>query len=92
MSLPKHERINNGSGMLLVILIWFTLVLSKKAEFFTLKGMFLSKLRAYEEANQAFATAVQIDLNLAKAWAQWGSSMTVVCQKSQTTLVLLVMQ
>lgn len=44
----------------------------QKAEFFTLKGMFLSKLRAYDEANQAFATAVQIDLNLAKAWAQWG--------------------
>ncbi|GMM58795.1 histone acetyltransferase [Maudiozyma humilis] len=44
----------------------------QKAEFFTLKGMFLSKLRAYDEANQAFATAVQIDLNLAKAWAEWG--------------------
>ncbi|CCF58558.1 hypothetical protein KAFR_0E04070 [Kazachstania africana CBS 2517] len=44
----------------------------QKAEFFTLKGMFLSKLKAYDEANQAFATAVQIDLNLAKAWAQWG--------------------
>lgn len=45
---------------------------SQKAEFFTLKGMFLSKLKAYDEANQAFATAVQIDLNLAKAWAEWG--------------------
>lgn len=51
-------------------LVYFGTV--QKAEFFTLKGMFLSKLRAYEEANQAFATAVQIDLNLAKAWAQWG--------------------
>ncbi|KAL3231163.1 Transcription-associated protein 1 [Nakaseomyces bracarensis] len=51
-------------------LVYFGTV--QKAEFFTLKGMFLSKLRAYDEANQAFATAVQIDLNLAKAWAQWG--------------------
>ncbi|KAL6949991.1 hypothetical protein ACO0QE_000660 [Hanseniaspora vineae] len=51
-------------------LVYFGTV--QKAEFFTLKGMFLSKLRAFEEANQAFATAVQIDLNLAKAWAQWG--------------------
>ncbi|CCE63283.1 hypothetical protein TPHA_0E01900 [Tetrapisispora phaffii CBS 4417] len=51
-------------------LVYFGTV--QKAEFFTLKGMFLSKLRANEEANQAFATAVQIDLNLAKAWAQWG--------------------
>ncbi|SSD59798.1 probable Transcription-associated protein 1 [Saccharomycodes ludwigii] len=51
-------------------LVYFGTV--QKAEFFTLKGMFLSKLRAYDEANQAFATAVQIDLNLGKAWAQWG--------------------
>lgn len=51
-------------------LVYFGTV--QKAEFFTLKGMFLSKLRAHDEANQAFATAVQIDLNLAKAWEQWG--------------------
>ncbi|CDK24856.1 unnamed protein product [Kuraishia capsulata CBS 1993] len=44
----------------------------QKAEFITLKGMFLAKLNAVEEANQAFATAVQIDLNLPKAWAEWG--------------------
>lgn len=44
----------------------------QKAEFFTLKGMFLAKLNAQDDANQAFATAVQIDLYLAKAWAEWG--------------------
>jgi transformation/transcription domain-associated protein len=44
----------------------------QKAEFFTLKGMFLSKLNQKDEANKAFATSVQIDLNLAKAWAEWG--------------------
>lgn len=44
----------------------------QKAEFFTLKGVFLSKLNQKEEANKAFATSVQIDLNLPKAWAEWG--------------------
>lgn len=44
----------------------------QKAEFFTLKGMFLSKLNQKEEANKAFATSAQIDLNLPKAWAEWG--------------------
>ncbi len=45
---------------------------SQKAEFFTLKGIFLSKLHLAEEANASFASATQIDLNLAKAWAAWG--------------------
>ncbi|KAG7751109.1 hypothetical protein KL911_003556 [Ogataea haglerorum] len=44
----------------------------QKAEFITLKGMFLAKLNSPDEANQAFATAVQLDLNLPKAWAEWG--------------------
>ncbi|EMR10214.1 hypothetical protein PNEG_01486 [Pneumocystis murina B123] len=44
----------------------------QKAEFFTLKGMFLAKLKMNDDANQAFATAVQIDLTLSKAWAKWG--------------------
>ncbi|CAN6608795.1 transcription-associated protein 1 [Trichomonascus vanleenenianus] len=44
----------------------------QKAEFFTLKGMFLAKLGVQEDANQAFSNAVQIDLYLPKAWAEWG--------------------
>lgn len=44
----------------------------QKAEFITLKGMFLAKLNVPDEANQAFATAVQLDLNLPNAWAEWG--------------------
>ncbi|ODV88694.1 hypothetical protein CANCADRAFT_52791 [Tortispora caseinolytica NRRL Y-17796] len=44
----------------------------QKAEFFTLKGMFLAKLQHSDEANQAYATAIQIDMNLPKAWAEWG--------------------
>jgi transformation/transcription domain-associated protein len=47
-------------------------VTQQKAEFYTLKGMFLAKLKNDDEANAAFATAVQIDLTLAKAWAEWG--------------------
>ncbi|KAF7725495.1 hypothetical protein EC973_009595 [Apophysomyces ossiformis] len=44
----------------------------QKAEFFTLKGMFLAKLNHFNEANEAFVNAVQIDLSLPRAWAEWG--------------------
>ncbi len=44
----------------------------QKAEFFTLKGMFMAKLGLNDEANSAFSTAIQMDLNLAKAWTEWG--------------------
>lgn len=45
---------------------------NQKAEFLTLKGMFVAKLGREHEANIAFAQAVQVDLNLPKAWAEWG--------------------
>lgn len=45
---------------------------AQKAEFFSLKGMFLHKLGLNDEANQAFATAIQMDLNLPKSWKEWG--------------------
>jgi transformation/transcription domain-associated protein len=45
---------------------------NQKAEFLTLKGMFVAKLGRENEANIAFAQAVQVDLNLPKAWAEWG--------------------
>ena len=44
----------------------------QKAEFFTLKGMFLAKLDSKEEANEAFGTALYYDIRLPKAWAEWG--------------------
>ncbi|OAD77362.1 hypothetical protein PHYBLDRAFT_36397 [Phycomyces blakesleeanus NRRL 1555(-)] len=44
----------------------------QKAEFFTLKGMFLAKLNQSNEANEAFVNAVQIELSLPRAWAEWG--------------------
>ncbi|KDN49215.1 hypothetical protein K437DRAFT_79486 [Tilletiaria anomala UBC 951] len=44
----------------------------QKAEFFTLKGMFMAKLGLTEEANSAFSTAIQMDLYVAKAWTEWG--------------------
>jgi transformation/transcription domain-associated protein len=44
----------------------------QKAEFFTLKGMFLARLQHNNEANEAYVTAVQIDLSLPRAWAEWG--------------------
>ena len=44
----------------------------QKAEFYTLKGMFLAKLQHQEEANEAFGVALYYDLRLPKAWAEWG--------------------
>ncbi|KEP49326.1 histone acetyltransferase SAGA, TRRAP/TRA1 component, pi-3 kinase superfamily TRA1 protein [Rhizoctonia solani 123E] len=45
---------------------------SQKAEFYTLKGMFIAKLGNKDDANQAFQQAVQMDMGLAKAWGEWG--------------------
>ncbi|EPQ59490.1 hypothetical protein GLOTRDRAFT_136350 [Gloeophyllum trabeum ATCC 11539] len=45
---------------------------TQKAEFFTLKGMFHARVQRYEDANHAFGSAVQLDMNQAKAWAEWG--------------------
>lgn len=44
----------------------------QKAEFYTLKGMFLAKLDHTVEANEAFGVALYYDLRLAKAWSEWG--------------------
>ncbi|KAG8628559.1 hypothetical protein KVT40_004432 [Elsinoe batatas] len=44
----------------------------QKAEFYTLKGMFLAKLNHKDEANEAFGTALFFDIKLPKAWAEWG--------------------
>ncbi|KAH8882770.1 hypothetical protein GQ53DRAFT_847315 [Thozetella sp. PMI_491] len=45
---------------------------TQKAEFYTLKGMFLDKLKSKDEANDAFGTALYFDIGAAKAWAEWG--------------------
>ncbi|KAK4082839.1 uncharacterized protein Triagg1_1729 [Trichoderma aggressivum f. europaeum] len=44
----------------------------QKAEFYTLKGMFLEKLELKEEADAAYGTALYFDIGAAKAWAEWG--------------------
>lgn len=45
---------------------------SQKAEFHTLKGMFYARFGRNDEANHAFGQAVQLDMNQAKGWAEWG--------------------
>jgi transformation/transcription domain-associated protein len=45
----------------------------QKAEFYTLKGMFLNKLGNKQDANDAFGSALYFDIKLAKAWAEWGN-------------------
>jgi transformation/transcription domain-associated protein len=44
----------------------------QKAEFYTLKGMFLEKLGNRDEADSAYGTALYFDITAAKAWAEWG--------------------
>ncbi|KZZ98418.1 histone acetylase complex subunit [Moelleriella libera RCEF 2490] len=44
----------------------------QKAEFYTLKGMFLEKLGLKEEADSSYGTALYFDIGAAKAWAEWG--------------------
>lgn len=44
----------------------------QKAEFYTLKGMFLDKLNQKDEAEEAFGMALFFDIKLPKAWAEWG--------------------
>lgn len=68
------ENLNDETTGLEVIsntnLIYFGA--AQKSEFFTLKGMALAKLGREDNANEAFASAVQIDVYLPKAWAEWG--------------------
>lgn len=58
------EVINNTN------LMYFSI--SQKAEFYTLKGMFHARFGRTDDANVAFGQAVQLDMNQAKAWAEWG--------------------
>ncbi|KAI8819858.1 uncharacterized protein EV422DRAFT_620718 [Fimicolochytrium jonesii] len=44
---------------------------SQKAEFFALKGVFFAKLNLHEDAESAFSSAVQMEVNLPKAWAAY---------------------
>lgn len=44
---------------------------AQKAEFYTLKGMFLTRQNQMEEANESFGSALFFDLKLPKAWAEW---------------------
>ena len=45
---------------------------NQKAEFYTLKGMFLEKLEQRDIAAEAYGMALFFDIKLPKAWAEWG--------------------
>jgi len=45
---------------------------AQKAEFYTLKGMFHSRLGRTDDATLSFGQAVQLDMSQPKAWAEWG--------------------
>ncbi|KAJ4293429.1 transcription-associated protein 1 [Kalmusia sp. IMI 367209] len=58
----------------------------QKAEFYTLKGMFLAKLGQKNDANDAFGTAMIFDLKLPKAWAEWGRYNDMLFKEDPSTL------
>ncbi|KAF2021383.1 hypothetical protein BU24DRAFT_487816 [Aaosphaeria arxii CBS 175.79] len=58
----------------------------QKAEFYTLKGMFLAKLGQKNEANDAFGTALFFDIKLPKAWAEWGRYNDMLFKEEPTNL------
>ncbi|KJX98434.1 transformation/transcription domain-associated protein [Zymoseptoria brevis] len=60
----------------------------QKAEFYTLKGMFLSKLNQKEEASDAFGSALFFDIKLPKAWAEWGRYSDKLFKEEPTNLEL----
>ncbi|OMJ29873.1 Transcription-associated protein 1 [Smittium culicis] len=45
---------------------------SQRAEFFMLKGIFLSKQLKLDDANYAFAAGIQVDLSSGPSWSAWG--------------------
>ncbi|MGH0143484.1 UNVERIFIED_CONTAM: hypothetical protein FKN15_046212 [Acipenser sinensis] len=53
------------------------------AEFYALKGMFLSQINKSEEANKAFSAAVQMHDVLVKAWAMWGDYLENISVKDR---------
>lgn len=60
----------------------------QKAEFYTLKGMFLSRLNQKDEAHDAFGTALFFDIKLPKAWAEWGRYSDHLFKEEPTNLEL----
>lgn len=69
--LQVPERLVDGLNLINnTNLIYFST--PQKAEFYTLKAMFYSALGQNDEADNCFSQAVQLDMNVAKAWAEWG--------------------
>ena len=61
---------------------------TQKAEFFTLKGMFLARLELHDEAAQVFNQAISTDMTFAKGWAEWGEYHDTMFKKNPTDLSL----
>jgi transformation/transcription domain-associated protein len=74
------EVINNTN------LVYFNT--NQKAEFFCLKGMFLSKLGIRDEASAVFNQAVTLDMHFAKGWAEWGEFHDKLFKENPSDLAL----
>jgi len=66
-------------------LMYFTL--SQKAEFFALKGVFLSKLNLNTESVEAFSSATQTDMHLGSAWGAWARYNDALFKDNSDTLI-----
>ncbi|TQS39408.1 hypothetical protein Golomagni_00069 [Golovinomyces magnicellulatus] len=60
---------------------------NQKAEFYTLKGMFLEKLGQREEAAEAYGMSLFFDIRLAKTWAEWGHYNDRLFKENPTNLI-----
>lgn len=61
---------------------------AQKAEFFTMKGMFLARLNLHDEAAQVFSQAVGLDMSFPKAWAEWGAYQDRLFEQSPQSLTV----
>lgn len=53
------------------------------AEFYALRGVFLSQMGRNEDANRAFSVGCQLHDTLVKAWALWGDHLEHVFTKEK---------
>ncbi|CAH7675619.1 hypothetical protein PPACK8108_LOCUS10651 [Phakopsora pachyrhizi] len=61
---------------------------AQKAEFYTLKAMYLARLNLHEEASQVFNQAISTEFQYAKAWAEWGAYQDRMFSKQPQSLQL----
>ena len=60
----------------------------QKSEFTALKGKFLSRIGANDEAERAFSHATQLEMNHHEAWTSWGQFYDKLFREKPTDVVM----